>query len=205
MKGYWINEIFYSVQGEGIRAGTANIFLRFKGCNLACSMEASDKSPGGFNCDTEFESGMKMSGADILARCLHLTGGKPTGIIFTGGEPALQLDKELVDLFKDAGFFTAIETNGTICVDDLGLDFITVSPKVAEHAVKQLTADEVRYVRGYGQAVPKPACKAEHQIVSPAFYGNQKDDEAIAWCIKLVNENPDWRMSVQQHKIWGAR
>lgn len=205
MRGYWVNEIFYSLQGEGMRAGAPSVFVRFKGCNLACSMEPGEKSPGGFNCDTEFESGIKMTAEAILSAADHLTAGKPAGVIFTGGEPALQLDRELVEAFKAAGWETCIETNGTIAVDDLGLDFITVSPKVAEHAVKQKTATEVRYVRGYGQGIPKPACEAKHKIISPAFYGNTLDERALNWCIDLCKDNPDWRLSVQQHKIWGAR
>ena len=210
MKGYWVNEMFYSLQGEGMRAGMANVFVRFKGCNLVCSMEASDVSPGGFDCDTEFESGIKMTGDDVVLGATRTAdaGGYVTGrrnVIFTGGEPGLQLDADLVDRFKDAGWHTSIETNGSIDVSGLGLDFICVSPKVAEHAIRQETADEVRYVRGAGQGIPKPKCKATHQLLSPAFNGLTIDMEAVRWCMDLVKANPDWKLSVQLHKVWNVR
>jgi len=210
VRGYWINEMFYSLQGEGVRAGTANVFVRLKGCNLACSMEAGDKSPGGFDCDTEFESGLKMSAEDIVhsATARAKEGGAQNdslSVIFTGGEPALQLDRSLVSAFKSCGWYTAIETNGSMDVSGLGLDFICVSPKVAEHAVRQLTADEVRYVRGNGQGIPKPTCEAIHKLISPTFNGMTMDKRAVDWCIKLVECNPDWRLSVQLHKLWNIR
>ena len=69
MKSYWVNEIFYSLQGEGVRSGTANVFVRFKGCNLQCAMEKGEKSIGGFDCDTEFESGIKMLPHDLIDAC----------------------------------------------------------------------------------------------------------------------------------------
>ena len=90
-------------------------------------------------------------------------------------------------------------------VSELGLDFVCVSPKVAEHAVRQLTADEVRYVRGHGQGIPKPTCKATHKLISPAFNGLEMDRSAVDWCIRLVESNPDWRLSVQLHKLWSIR
>lgn len=214
MKFYKVNEMFYSLQGEGLRAGTANVFVRFQGCNMECREEEGPKSPGGFDCDTEFESGRKMVGDDIVLEALALTNPdapevatapEGVGVIFTGGEPGLQLDAALVQQFKDAGFHTAIETNGSIDVSDLGLDFITVSPKVAEHAIRQMTADEVKYVRGYGQALPKPRCKGREQLLSPAFNGLTQDRKAIEWCIKLIKEDPSWRLSVQLHKTWVIR
>jgi len=72
--------------------------------------------------------------------------------------------------------------------------------------VRQLCAQEVKYVRAYGQAIPRPACKAEHQLISPAFEANdQTPGETLRWCINLVKENPAWRLSVQQHKLWKIR
>lgn len=212
MKGYWISEIFYSRQGEGKRADTLNAFVRFKGCNMACTLEANDKSPGGFDCDTEFESGIKMTAGAIVDACERMMEANSEGglsqdrnVIFTGGEPGLQLDKELVHEFRGRGWYTAIETNGSIDVSGLGLDWISVSPKVAEHAVRQATADEVRYVRGYLQGIPKPSCKATYKMISPAFCGNTLDENVRAWCETLIAENPEWELSVQQHKIWGVR
>ena len=208
MKKYMVNEIFWSPQGEGMRAGEMSVFVRFTGCNLECSIEAGPKSPGGFDCDTEFASGRKMTGKDIINECFEVTGQKTIDglwIVFTGGEPALQLDRDLVTMCQAAGFKCAIETNGSICGNGRGLDWITVSPKVAEHAIRQDVADEVKYVRGYGQGIPKPTCQAKHQLISPATIGNTFDPRAIDWCLELIKENPKWRLSCQLHKMWLVR
>jgi 7-carboxy-7-deazaguanine synthase len=210
MKSYQVNEIFYSVQGEGIRSGTANVFVRLSGCNMDCQ-RGHEEENADFDCDTEFVSGVRHTGPDILAEALRLVGkeeiapAQSVGVIFTGGEPGLQLDQPLVDLFSQAGFLTAIETNGTVDISGLGLDWVTVSPKVAEHALRQLTASEVKYVRHRGQGVPKPRIEAKHYLISPAFRGFDMDPEAVAWCQKLVLENRRWRLSLQQHKWINVR
>lgn len=202
---YVVNEIFVSVQGEGVRAGTVNVFVRFSGCNRDCH-EGHEDANADFNCDTEFVSGRRMTGAEILMEAdslMPLREGR--AVIFTGGEPGLQLDADLVGLFKTRGFHTAIETNGTINVSGLGLDWITCSPKIAEHAMKVAEASELKYVRGYGQGIPKPSCWAEHYLISPAFDGDQIDRRAVDWCVRLVKENPQWRLSLQTHKWISAR
>ena len=199
---YRINECFCSLQGEGVRAGTLNHFIRFTGCNMRCDMEPGPLSPGGFACDTEFESGRWMSGPEIRS-FLNELNPKCKSIIYTGGEPGLQLDAELVRTMQ--GYYQAIETNGTIDVTGLGLDWITLSPKVAEHAIKCMKADEIKYVRGYGQAIPKPAATSQYYLISPAFEGSELDNRTLAWCIQLIKENPEWRLSVQQHKQWKVR
>jgi len=205
-KRYSVNEMFFSLQGEGARAGTPNIFVRFSGCNMRCDVQAGDKSPGGFACDTEFESGRLMTGAQIVAGVLKLAPSASVGVIFTGGEPALQLNKALVDALRKAGFGPlCIETNGTIDVSPLGLDWISLSPKVAEHAVRVKKCDEIRYVRGQGQGIPRPSAKAGRKFISPAFAGDALDAETLKWCVDLVKANPDWALSVQQHKTWGIR
>ena len=197
-KLYTINEIFYSLQGEGVRAGTANVFVRFSGCNQTCSLESH-----GFDCDTEFVSGRKLSAVEILTEVKAIA-ESCRWVIFTGGEPGLQLDSTLIELFKRNGFSLAIETNGSIELP-AGLDWITVSPKVAEHAIRQRTANEVKYVRGYGQGIPKTVVDAQNLLISPAFLGEQVDPKALQWCLRLVQENPLWRLSVQQHKLWQIR
>lgn len=229
-KTYTVNECFLSIQGEGVRAGTVNVFVRFSGCNLRCSVEAGPKSPGGFDCDTEFTSGRKLA-LDELARqcreaCLISGLELPTGdgglratpvwpepwLILTGGEPGLQVDEELCGFFHDRGCKLAIETNGTVDIpgnlgmkNRVGIDWITLSPKVAEHAVKCLRADELKYVRGFGQGAPKPAAEADHYLISPAFDGGQVHPKTLAWCNRLVLENPQWRLSIQLHKFLQVR
>jgi 7-carboxy-7-deazaguanine synthase len=181
-----------------VRAGTPNLFLRFARCNLACKAESE-----GFDCDTEFESGRWLSGGEIVAECKSLA-PSCTWIVATGGEPALQLASELVEELHAAGFKLAVETNGSRELPP-GLDWVTVSPKVAEHAVRQRTAHEVKYVRGYGQAIPRTVVKADHYLISPAFDGQEVERRTLDWCIRLCKENPPWRLSVQQHKLWNIR
>lgn len=179
---------------------------------MRCRMEASHDSPGGFDCDTEFASGRKLTAEEIVAEARRVV-GKPdewyeshnAWVVLTGGEPALQIDKALIDALHDADFMVAIETNGSKNVVGLGIDWITVSPKVAEHAIRQPIAHEIKYVRGYGQAIPKPSCEAKHKLISPAFDGHTIDKDALEWCIHLVRDNPDWRLSVQLHKLWAVR
>jgi 7-carboxy-7-deazaguanine synthase len=198
MDRYLVNEIFYSLQGEGVRAGTPNFFLRLAKCNLACKVETH-----GFDCDTEFESGRWMTLPEIVEELRQLS-EICDWIVLTGGEPALQVDREMIDALHAAGYRLAIETNGSVELPE-GLDWITVSPKVAEHAIRQKKAQEVKYLRGYGQAIPRTVVAAEHYLISPAFEGDRLDPRVLDWCIRLCRENPPWRLSVQQHKMWKVR
>lgn len=204
-----------------------NVFVRFAGCNMRCTEKAGPKSPGGFDCDTEFESGRKVGLQELADWCIQaidIAGGpllmpeekeggfralyhwKEPWIILTGGEPGLQVDKEMVDFWHSRGVKLAIETNGTIGgLDELGIDWITVSPKVAEHAIKQLKANEVKYVRGFGQGIPRTMVQADHYLISPAFDGGMVHPKTLEWCLKLIRDNPSWRLSVQQHKGWRVR
>jgi organic radical activating enzyme len=215
-RAYAVNEVFYSLQGEGVRAGTANVFVRFAGCNLTCSKDGE----AGFDCDTEFLSGRKLSLGGLHAEVLgaiereagHEESTPARWIIFTGGEPGLQVDVALVDFMHKVGFSLAIESNGTISLPS-GLDWVCVSPKSAEHTIRQETCDEVKYVRNYGQGIPRPRIAATHKLISPAFRTlhspngpiHEPEPGAMEWCVKLVKENPEWRLSVQQHKQWKVR
>lgn len=200
---YTVNEIFYSLQGEGARAGTANVFVRFSACNLKCA-----KDTHGFDCDTEFVSGRRMTAQQILAEAKITGGEKCEWIILTGGEPTLQVDAELVRVLAEEGrYMLAIETNGTNPVPE-GIAWITLSPKVAEHAIAVTRCHEIKYVRGHGQGIPKPNPHIEithHRFISPAAEGNRIDPRALAWCVELVKGNPEWRLSIQQHKTWQVR
>ncbi|MBN1489136.1 MAG: 7-carboxy-7-deazaguanine synthase QueE, partial [Phycisphaerae bacterium] len=105
MKTYRVNEIFFSLQGEGVRAGTANLFVRFAGCNEACRVETH-----GFDCDTDFRDGREMTAAEIVAS-LRAADARCAWAVLTGGEPALQVDRALIDALRTAGYRLAIETN----------------------------------------------------------------------------------------------
>jgi 7-carboxy-7-deazaguanine synthase len=204
-KIFAVNEVFYSIQGEGLLVGEASVFVRFSHCNLRCDIEPGEKSPGGFACDTEFEAFTQMSPQELLRAIIEVA-GDCHWIVATGGEPALQLDRETVETWQAAGFRVAIETNGTRDVSGLDLDWICVSPKVAEHALKQAVAGEVKYVRALGQPIPRPAIKAQYYVLSPAADQDGRiPRENLAWCIDLVKKNPKWRLSYQLHKLWGIR
>jgi organic radical activating enzyme len=197
MRTYRINEIFYSLQGEGVRTGTPNLFLRFSGCNLTCRKETE-----GFDCDTEFSSGRDLNLNEIVLN-LRALGPKSDWVILTGGEPSLQLDEALITRLHAEGFKIAIETNGTRELP-AGIDWICVSPKSAEHTLRQKFAHELKYVRRAGQGIPKPSVKADHYLLSPAFDGGTLAQENLDWCIQLCKENPPWRLSVQNHKFWNV-
>jgi len=202
MKKYLVNEIFYSLQGEGMRAGTANVFVRFAGCNLQCQMAPGPLSPGGWDCDTQFSGGLQYT-AEELELEMKRVGGLCRCVILTGGEPLLQVDEELLScLRKD--WYIAVETNGTQPIPS-GIDWVTCSPKVAEHAVQVVQADELKYVLHAGQALPHPQCKATHLLVSPPFTPDGVDYASLQWCMRIVESHPQWRLSMQLHKLWGAR
>lgn len=225
---YRVNEVFYSVQGEGVLAGTAMVFVRFAGCNLSCALEPGPRSPGGFDCDTEFTSGRSLTAVDLEVEVWAALGEvvRPDAggrwMLLTGGEPGLQVDLELCAYFRSRGWRLAIETNGSVALprasegedQDLSVrealesypfDHITVSPKVAEHAVRQRVAHELRYVRGHGQPLPRPSCRALAYLVSPASFGDQLDQRAATWCVGLVLEDSHWRLSLQYHKALRVR
>jgi len=189
-----VNEIFYSLQGEGARKGSANIFVRFAHCNLEC----------GF-CDTEFESFRELTVEELFGECKHFP---CKNIVFTGGEPLLQLAAEIVKAFKSFGYYLAVETNGTIAPPK-GIDWITVSPKVAEHVLarnfEKVRISELKYVRNKSQGIPHPKVKADHYYLSPEFDGDYPNAENIKHCIELVKKNPEWKLTIQEHKLLKIR
>lgn len=196
-----MNDVFYSLAGEGVRAGCPSVFLRLARCNLRCDGRVIDQAYQPV-CDTEFESYQPMTADEVVA-AVHEAGDSCDWVVLTGGEPGLQLDAALVGRLRSEGYRLAIETNGTVDLSDLGLDWVCVSPKVAEHAIRQRTAHEVKYVRGYGQGVPRTVVQADHYLISPAFHGGMLDRRNLEWCIRLCKDNPPWRLSVQIHPLLG--
>ncbi|MBP5641807.1 MAG: radical SAM protein, partial [Paludibacteraceae bacterium] len=127
---YKVNEIFYSLQGEGLHTGEPAIFIRFSGCNLACPW-----------CDTDHKAFTEMTAEQITSKCNHYPAQL---VVLTGGEPALQADDALIAALHDAGYYIAIETNGTHSLPD-DIDWVTCSPKEGSHVVLS-EADEVKIV-----------------------------------------------------------
>lgn len=195
-----VSEIFYSLQGEGARIGTPTIFIRLSGCkakNACFSM--------GIKCDTEFESGKEMSFFDIL-EWIEKNASQCNEITWTGGEPTDQLTEEMVSCFKAEGFYQAIETSGLNPVPK-GIDFICISPKVAEHVIKKNFpegVDELRYVRHKGQSIPEPSIKAKHLWLSPHSDGFTINSDNVKHCIDLCISYGKWKLSLQNHKIWNV-
>ena len=193
-----VSEIFYSLQGEGARIGTPTIFIRLQGCKAknACYQL-------GIKCDTEFESGKEMTIEEINDWILN-NANDCKEITWTGGEPLDQLTNEITYYFKEKGFYQAIETSGLHkCVDNI--DFICVSPKVAEHVIEKNFPNgvtELRYVRHKGQDIPQPKIKANHYWLSPHSDGFNINSENLKHCIELCLKNPKWKLSLQNHKLW---
>lgn len=193
-----VSEIFYSLQGEGARIGTPTVFIRLTGCKakFACASM-------GIKCDTEFESGREFSLAEIDVWIVN-NAKQCKEITWTGGEPTDQLTDEIVSYFKKLGYYQAIETSGLNSVPT-GIDFICVSPKVAEHIIAKNFPNgvtELRYVRHKGQSIPAPSIKAEHYWISPHSDGFTINAENLKHCIDLCKENGKWKMSLQNHKVW---
>jgi len=199
-KLYKIAECFYSLQGEGARSGEANVFLRFAGCNINCR---EDKH--GFTCDTNHQAGSYYT-LDEVIRMVQLVRGKCNWIVLTGGEPLLQVDDSLLAALIAKEFSIALETNGTHRFSKGAFDWICVSPKKGE-LLEATEADEVRVVLSEGDNIPDVKIKATHYYLSPAyrFCDEGMPINNLNWCIKLCLENPMWKLSLQNHKVWNIR
>lgn len=178
-KSYAVNEIFYSLQGEGFFTGTPAVFLRMSGCNRSCPF-----------CDTDFRASSPMTGHEIMERVQAFPARH---IVFTGGEPLLQLDRELLNALKSAGFFVQIETNGSMPVPP-GVDWVTCSPKERPWQVDRV--DELKIVY-QGQDVESiaDALPASHLFLQPCSGLN------TANTVAYILEHPRWRLSLQTHKL----
>jgi 7-carboxy-7-deazaguanine synthase len=202
MKRYRISEIFYSLQGEGARAGAPSVFVRFAGCNLQCTRETV-----GFDCDTDHRERLSITAEEIADAVNDVNVSGCNWIVFTGGEPLLQLDTDLIDALFQRTMINrfAIETNGTL-TPDAGvlrlLSHVACSPKRGRNVVLAV-ADEVRIVLPPGEEPPdKPPLMARRWYISPAW---SESHDSIDWAISQCLRNPRWSLSVQQHKLWGIR
>ena len=212
MRTYAVHELFYTLQGEGAQSGRPAVFCRFAGCNLWTGREQDrDKAVCQF-CDTDFvgtegEGGGKFSSAYSLADAVaaawppHVA-GEPY-VVCTGGEPLLQVDEPLVRALKERGFTVAVETNGTQ-VPPPGLDWICVSPKAGAPLVLT-NGDELKLVYPQEGAEPErfAALDFRHFFLQP-MDGPRVDANtraALEYCLA----HPQWRLSLQTHKLLGIR
>ncbi len=207
---YAVKEIFFTLQGEGARTGRPAVFVRFAGCNLWSGREQDRTAAVCQFCDTEFvgtdgDGGGKFETAATLAAATlsKWPGGGDPYVVCTGGEPLLQLDAALIEALHACGFEIAIETNGTLCAPP-GIDWICVSPKANADFLQQ-HGDELKLV------FPQPGAEPERYTRLPFanFFLQPMDGPsreantraAIAYCMR----NPQWRLSVQTHKLLGLR
>jgi 7-carboxy-7-deazaguanine synthase len=206
---YSVKECFHTLQGEGGQAGRAAVFCRFAGCNLWTGREEDRASARCQFCDTDFvgtdgAGGGKFDSADRLAA--HIASFWPQGadgrlVVMTGGEPLLQLDRALIDALHALQFEVAVETNGTVVAPE-GIDWICVSPKAGNEVV-QTRGQELKVV------VPQTGLdweamagwQFEHRFVQPM--DNMLRTDNLNWAVEWVKRNPNWRLSLQTHKMIG--
>ena len=201
---YTVKSIFYTLQGEGFHAGRPAVFCRFSGCNLWSGRE-SDRSRAVCQlCDTDFVGGKKYRTAEELAEAIRdawIVGSRSRYVVLTGGEPLLQADEPLIDALHEHGFEIAVETNGTRKAPD-GLDWICVSPK-ADSDLVLTGGNELKLV--YPQAENSPHqfehLDFDHFFIQPKDGADVEKNmkAAVAYCLA----NPQWRLSLQTHKVLG--
>ena len=193
---YRVNEIFYSLQGEGFWTGTPMVFVRLSGCNLQCPF-----------CDTDHFAYTEMTDAQIVSE-VQSCGGPCTRICLTGGEPCLQADDALLTAFHDAGYTVHMETNGTRPVP-AGVDWVTLSPKnqvtglQGNGTVVLERADELKLVLAPGvDPSAWAAFPATWHFLQPCdTAGRMNTEETISY----IQAHPIWRLSLQTHKLLGIR
>lgn len=190
-----VNEIFLSIQGEGERAGELSIFVRLQYCNLKCKF-----------CDTEFNTGKQMRLKEIYQEIIKY---KCNTIIFTGGEPALQLKEDHVQYFKNKEYYICIETNGTMKVP-YNIDFISLSPKVSESVIyknfNNRYVHDLKYIIGKKSKMPVPLLltNVKNYYLQPENFENDLNNENTQKVVKMIYENKTdikWKISIQLHKI----
>jgi 7-carboxy-7-deazaguanine synthase (Cx14CxxC type) len=207
--GYAVKEMFFTLQGEGANAGRPAVFCRFAGCNLWNGREQDRASAVCTFCDTDFVGtdglgGGKFEDAAQLAARIASLWPTETGkrlVVLTGGEPALQLDAALIDALHAVRFEIAIETNGTLPLPT-GIDWICVSPK-AGSALVITAGDELKLVFPQTEAPPERfvSLAFTHHLLQPmdGLLRKQHTEQAVAYCLA----HPEWRLSLQTHKVLG--
>ena len=211
---YLVKEIFYSIQGEGFYSGRPAIFCRFAGCNLWSGKEADREKAICKFCDTDFvgcdgEDGGNFQTAIELAGKIeklwpekNLKSVRPF-VVCTGGEPLLQLDAELISALHEKGFEIAVETNGTILPPE-GIDWICVSPKAGAKLLLR-SGQELKLVFPQEGAEPEKYAMLnfQHFFLQPLDSPDREINTRLA--MEYVLSHPQWRLSLQMHKILGIK
>ena len=193
-----INEIFYSLQGEGFHTGTPAVFVRFSGCNLRCAF-----------CDTQHQEGVVMSLEEIIAEIKKYPNAAM--VILTGGEPSLFIDEAFVAAIKKTtGKVVAIETNGTRALP-VNLDWVTLSPKMAfeggnlEPRILK-SCDELKVVYLGQELRQYDDIETKHRFLQPCFSEDFKERQVLTnACVEAVMCHPGWRLSLQVHRFLNLR
>ncbi len=208
---YAVKEMFLTLQGEGVQAGSRAVFLRFAGCNLWSGREQDRAEAQCRFCDTDFvgtdgDGGGKFGDADSLAGQVARLWGEARErrlVVITGGEPMLQLDAALIDALHASDFRVAVESNGTLPAIS-GVDWLCISPKAGTEVV-QRRGDELKLV--WPQAGIDPveleSWGFRHFLVQPMDCADGK--AAMEAAVALCMERPKWRLSLQSHKVLGLR
>lgn len=208
---YKVKEIFYTLQGEGARTGRPSVFCRFTGCNLWSGLEKDRNHAVCKFCDTDFvgtdgTGGGKYKTARELSEMIDAQWQSTNPnkyIVCTGGEPALQIDKELIDELHKRGFEIAIETNGTLELPQ-GIDWITVSPK-SDSILRTVEGNELKLVYPQDDANPKDFYNLKFDQFYLQPLDNEFKSENTQKTIQYCLENPKWKISLQTHKYIGIR
>ncbi len=209
---YSVKEIYYTLQGEGAQTGRAAVFLRFAGCNLWSGVEADRHDAVCQFCDTDFvgtdgPGGGKFADASALARAVAAAWpkdvrGKPY-VVCTGGEPLLQLDSAAIAALKEQGFEIGVETNGTL-LPPPGIDWICVSPK-AEAQQKLMRGNELKLIYPQVGAPPERFAGQDFQNFFLQPMDNEQQAANTEAATRYCLNHPQWRLSLQTHKLIGIR
>lgn len=209
MRNYAVKELFLTLQGEGAQAGRAAVFCRFSGCNLWSGREKDRGEAICQFCDTDFvgtdgDGGGPFGGAGTLAEAIERAwrgGANGRFVVFTGGEPFLQLDGALIEAVHSRGFEIAVETNGTIKPAQ-GVDWLCVSPKAGAPIVAT-RGSELKLVFPQENLDPETLRRLDfaHFWLQPMDGDALAENTAaaIAYCLA----HPPWRLSIQTHKLVG--
>ena len=206
---YAVKECFLTLQGEGVQSGSRAVFLRFAGCNLWSGRE-QDRATAQCNfCDTDFvgtdgEGGGKFATGDALAEQVVGIWGPAQEqrlVVITGGEPMLQLDRELIDALHERGFRVAVESNGTLPAVE-AVDWLCISPKAGTDVV-QRSGDELKLVWPQAGIDPEALESWDFRnfLIQPMDCEDR--EQALEASIRLVMDRPKWRLSLQTHKLLG--